>query len=1032
MRAMAWCFRALIVGVLGLLAAPGALSADEPSEADRTFFENKVRPILVERCYECHATNSKTVRGGLLLDSKAGWEKGGDSGPAIELGDAEASLIVQAIRYDDPVLKMPPKGRLSDAEIAVLAEWVKRGAPDPRSEAMTTVAPRPARVINFDQERTHWAYQPLAHAEPPRVRDEAWCRTDIDRFILARLEAVGLTPTGEPERHVLIRRAYFDLIGLPPTPKEVAAFENDDSDGAFERVIERLLESPHYGERWARHWLDLARFAESHGFEHDYDRPHAYTYRDFVIDAFNQDLPYDTFVKWQIAGDEYEPENHMAMKATGFLGAGTHSTQITKNQVEKERYDELDDMLSTTGTAFLGLTIGCARCHDHKFDPIPAEDYYRLLSTFTTTVRSDYDLVYDPERHRAELAKYDADHKPYVDALARYEQSELPARLDAWERDRERTPSRPPRWVVLDPLKIESKGGATSRKLADGSILFEGKNPDFDTYIIVAACDLAEITAIGIEALSDPSLPHGGPGRAENGNFALTGLGLKMGPRYGIGATTEPRLVNPKATFEQAGLPASAIVDDDPKSGWAVDPKFGSDHAVVFEIGSNLRTDSGCTLTFTLEFANNTGHQIGRLRVAVTDSPRPVGIDDNGIPGAIAAVLATLPGGRSSEQQRALLDWYRTIDLGWRALNQEIEDHAKTAPRAEGVKALICSEGVPPIRLHTQGDDFLPETHILRRGDPDQKESVASQSFLRVLMNAPEAEAHWVRSAPEGCRTSYRRRALAEWITDTEYGAGQLLARVIVNRVWEHHFGRGLVSTPSDFGTQGSRPSHPELLDWLAGELIRGGWKLKPLHKLIMSSAVYRQGSQVDRDKQAIDSANSLWWRQERQRLEAEPFRDALLCVSGVLDRRMHGPGSLDERMRRRAIYFTIKRSQLIRFLSQYDAPDALTPIATRSSTIVAPQSLILLNSPIVREWAQAFARSLEDAVGRDGDAVTGAAYRRALGRFPRDDELTAARDFLRQQTKSHQESGHDEPDQLALADLCQVLFGLNEFIYVE
>jgi hypothetical protein len=1032
MVASRWRLRIVVAASILAPCAWCRAADDAPSAADREFFESKVRPILVERCYECHSTGAKSVRGSLLLDSREGWRKGGDTGPSIEPGNAEESLLIQAIRYDDPVLRMPPKGKLADAEIALLTEWVKRGAPDPRDEAPAAHAPASSRVINLEEERKHWAYQPLAKVSPPAVRDESWCRTDIDRFILAKLEEKGLTPTREPARHVLIRRASFDLIGLPPAPEAVEAFENEQSEGAFERVIDELLESPHHGERWARHWLDLARFAESHGFEHDYDRPHAYTYRDYVIEALNEDLPYDTFVKWQIAGDEYEPDNPLAMKATGFLGAGTHSTQITKSQAEKERYDELDDMLNTTGTAILGLTIGCARCHDHKFDPIPTEDYYRLLSTFTTTVRSDQELKSDPERHRRDLQRHEADHRRYLDALARYEREEIPASLDAWERVRLRTPESRPRWVVLEPTKIESKGGAKSRKLEDGSVLFEDTNPEFDTYTIVAACDLAEISAVKIEALADDSLPDGGPGRAENGNFVLTNLGLKVGPRYGIGATFEPRLVNDKATFEQEGLPASAIIDDDAKTGWAVHPRLGSDHAVVFEIGSNLRTDSGCTLTFTLDFGNNTGHQIGRLRLSVTDSPRPVGIDDSGIPAAIETILARSPAERSSEQADTLLAWFRTIDLGWRALNQELEDHARSAPRAEGTKALICSEGVPPIRLHTQGDDFLKETHILRRGDPNQKGAVASQSFLRVLMNAPEGEDHWIELAPEGSRTSYRRRALAEWITDTEAGAGNLLARVIVNRLWQHHFGRGLVATPSDFGTQGAAPTHPELLDWLASELIRGGWRLKPLHRLIMTSAVYRQGSQIDADKQAVDVGNTLWWRQERQRLEAEPFRDSMLFVSGMLDRRMFGPGSLDERMRRRAIYFTIKRSQLIRFLAQYDAPDALTPVAVRSSTIVAPQSLLLLNAPVVREWANAFARSLRESPKRDCEAIVRDAYRRALARDPRPDELATAKEFLRRQRISHREAGHAEEDEQALADFCQVLFSLNEFLYIE
>ncbi len=1008
------------------LAVPSL--ASEPSPEDVAFFESKIRPILVERCYECHSSASKKLRGNLVLDTKAGWTKGGDTGPAIEPGDPDNSLLIQAVRYDDPILKMPPKGKLADTEIAALTDWVKRGAPDPRLGEARPVA---KRVIDIEAGRSHWAFQPLKTSDPPAVSNETWCRTPIDRFILARLDEKKLTPSEDASRRVLIRRAYFDLIGLPPSPEEVDTFVNDSSDNAYEKVIDHLLESPHYGERWARHWLDLARFAESHGFEHDYDRPTAYHYRDFVIEALNQDLPYDTFVKWQLAGDEYAPDNNLALKATGFLAAGVHSTQITKNQVEKERYDELDDMTNTTGTAFLGLTIGCARCHDHKYDPIPQKDYYRFVATFTTTVRSEVDLLSDPEGYRKALAKYEAEHAPYVAALAAFESEQLPARLERWEANRDQSKSKP-QWVVLEPSKFTSKGGATHKTLDDGSIRIEGTNADFDTYTIVAACDLPEITAIKIEALSDPSLVQGGPGRAANGNFDLTDIALKVGPRYGIGQTQEPSLINPKATFEQKGLPIAAAIDNDKKSGWAVDPEFGKDHAAVFELGSDIRTDSGATLTLTLDFQGNHGHNIGRLRISATDSPRPVGIDDDGIPARIKTILDVARDQRSNQQTAELLAWYKTIDLPWRALNQAIEDHAQTAPKKEGVKALISTEGLPAVRLHTQGADFLEKTHFLRRGDPNLKEGEANQGFLQVLMSRSERESHWQTPPPKGWRTSYRRRALAEWMTDANDGAGNLLARVIVNRLWQHHFGRGIVATPSDFGAQGALPSHPELLDWLARALIHNGWRLKPIHKLIMMSSVYRQSSHGDPSKSAIDVDNALLWRQERRRLEAEPIRDAMLAVSGLLDSRMFGPGTLDLRMRRRSIYFTVKRSKLIPMMTLFDAPDALTPIAARPGTTGAPQSLLLLNSPIVREWAAGFAHRVRPDEGTTLDDAVRSAYRIALSRQPSVQEQADARAFLDRQVASHKAAGHTDGIEPALTDFCQVLMSLNEFVFIE
>jgi Protein of unknown function (DUF1549)/Protein of unknown function (DUF1553)/Planctomycete cytochrome C len=1023
--------RAIVAFLLvGLLVGPIRHARGQATDAAANeFFESKVRPLLVQHCYECHAAASKKVRGGLRLDSKPGWVKGGDSGPAIVPGDLENSLLVMAVKYDDPTLKMPPKGKLPADAIATLTEWVKRGAPDPRA---TEPVAKADRVIDIEAGKKQWAFQPLLNARPPTVGGEASCRTPIDRFILEKLEAktLGLNPEADPR--TLLRRAYVDLIGLPPSPEDVETFLKDPSSRAFERVVDRLLERPQFGERWARHWLDLARFAESHGFEHDYDRPTAYHYRDFVIEAFNRDLPFDTFVKWQLAGDELAPDDNLALKATGFLAAGTHSTQITANQVEKERYDELDDMTNTTGTAFLGLSVGCARCHDHKYDPIPTSDYYRLISTFTKTVRSEVDLKLDPEGDKKARERYDREHAPYLAALATFEADQLPGRLEQWEKSRATSPGAKPEWVVLDPSKFVAKNGTTFEKQPDGSLKATGKNPDFETYTITAACDLPKITAIKVEALADPALVKGGPGRAANGNFDLTDLKLTIGPRYGIGQTSDSKLINPKASFEQKGLPISATVDADKKSGWAVDPQFGKDHAAVFEFEADVLPDGGATLTFLLDFQGNTGHNIGRLRVSATSAAHPVGLDGDGIPANASPILAKARDSRTSEETRTLLDWYKTIDPEWRARKQAIDDHAKTEPKPKAVKALISTEGLPAVRLHTQGADFLEKTHFLKRGDPNQKLGEATQGFLQVLENSSEKEAHWKPEPPKGWRTSYRRAALASWLTDTDQGAGHLLARVIVNRLWQHHMGRGIVATPSDFGAQGERPSHPELLDWLAGELIRGGWRLKPIHKLIMTSAVYRQSSRIDPNKDAIDPENALCGRWSRRRLEAEVVRDAMLAVSGRLDERMFGPGTLDERMTRRSIYFTVKRSKLIPMMTLFDAPDALQPVAVRPSTTVAPQSLLIMNSPIARDWALGLARRIAPKPGGSfGDAAR-SAYAITLGRPPTDEECGDATAFMKQQADVYKAAGHGDGVEPALTDFSIVMMGLNEFLYVE
>ena len=1014
-----------------LAGAPAAFTRGEsPDPKGVDFFETKIRPILVERCYECHSAESKRLRGKLLLDTKAGWEKGGDTGPAIVPGKPEESLLIEAIGWDNEAMKMPPKGKLPPDAVAALTDWVKMGAPDPRTGP--SAAPKPGRVIDIAEGKKHWAFQPLAKSEPPPVKDNAWCRTPIDRYILAKLEEKGLSPSPEADRRVLIRRAYFDITGLPPTPEQVDAFVADMSENAWEKVVDELLQSPRYGERWARHWLDLARFAESHGFEHDYDRPYAYHYRDFVIEALNRDLPYDTFVKWQLAGDEFAPGDPLALKATGFLAAGTHSTQITKNQVEKERYDELDDMVGTTGTAFLGLTIGCARCHDHKYDPIPTRDYYRMVATFTTTVRSEMDLNLDPEGFAKAQAKYDAEHRPYVEAIARFEAERLPSRLATWESERASKKTEAVKWVALDASKVESKGGATLSKQPDGSILATGKNPDFDTYTFVAACDMPKLTAVRLEVFADPKLVAGGPGRAANGNFDLTDFKVVVGPRYGIGKTETPGLINPKADFEQPGLPIAAAIDADAKSGWAVDPQFGKDHLAVFEFPRDLAPDGGATLTFTLDFQGNNGHNFGRFRLSVTDSPRPVGLDGDGVPPNLSAVLAKSIDARTPDETKAILDWYKSIDAEWQALKLAADEHAKTAPKPNGTKVLISSEGVPAVRLHTQGGDFLEKTHLLKRGDPNQKLGEVNQGFLQVLTFTSEGERHWPANPPKGSRTSYRRTALANWLTDVDSGAGRLLARVIVNRLWQHHLGEGLVPTPSDFGAAGERPSHPELVDALASDLVAEGWRLKPIHKRILMSAVYLQSSKIDPAKVAIDPDDRLCWRQTQRRLEAESIRDAMLFISGMLDERMYGPGTLEANMKRRSIYFTVKRSRLVPMMILFDAPDALVPIGRRAATTVAPQSLLMLNNPIVREWAAGFARRIAPNVPGDWGPTVDAAYRIALGRTPTAEERADGIAFIGMQLQAH--GGPEKPNAVesALADYAQVVLSLNEFLFIE
>jgi cytochrome c553 len=990
-------------------------------------FKKSVKPILMEQCVRCHG--GKKTESEFDLTDRESLLKGGLHGAVVVPGKSKDSLLVKAIRHArDPF--MPRNGKkLPDQAIEQIAAWIDLGAPydDPLvAKADRKKSSWTQRVLE-PEAKQWWAFEPLKKTTPPAVKNEAWAKTAIDRFILAKLETAGIAPNPIASREQLIRRASFDLTGLPPTPEEVEAFVKDASADAWPKLIDRLMASPHYGERWGRHWLDLARFAESHGFEHDYDRPTAYHYRDFVIEAFNRNLRYDTFVKWQLAGDEYEPENPLALKATGFLAAGVHSTQITKSEVEKHRYDELDDKLHTTTTAMLGLTLGCARCHDHKYDPLPARDYYRMLSTFTTTVRSEVEIALDSAAYAKAKEAFDREHVPLSDAVKKYEAEQLAAGFEAWQKSE--AAKAQPVWEILEVESAKSKEGSKLTIHPDGSLLASDKSAKFDTYTIVAKTTSRRLHSVRLEALAHPSFPKSGPGRAGNGNFALTDLKIEATPINDPKAKpTAVKLKNARATFQQAGLPVAAVIDADPKSAWAVDGQIGKDHAAVFDLETPLDAERGFLLTFTLSFNNNDGHQIGRPRLSIAGGDIPQDLRAAGALGKVRSLLSIAPEKRTAEQKAALLEWYKPQDAGWAKLNQIRLAHTAKAPQPTKTKILVATEGLPAIRLHTQGDDFLKETHYLRRGDPDNKEGVADQGFLQVLMPSPDAQSRWQKPMPAGSRVSGRRKAMAEWLTDVDQGAGRLLARVMVNRVWQKHLGRGIVATPSDFGNRGEAPTHPELLDWLAQHFIDSGWDIQALHKLILTSAVYQQTSTNEEGKQKLDRDNKLFWKNPSRRLEAEVIRDALLAVSGELDPKMFGPGTLDERSKRRSIYFTVKRSKLMPMMVIFDAPEALNGVAERPTTTIAPQALHLLNNANMRLYSRSFAKRIE---GPSTEESVRLAYRNALGRSPSAEELKEGVAFIEQEMATYPASDADRRHK-ALADFCQVVMCLNEFVYVD
>ena len=1013
------------------------------SQESLAFFESKIRPVLVEQCYSCHSQEAATkgkLKGGLYLDSKEGLQRGGDTGPALSSEHTEESLILKALRYEE--YEMPPSGKLSANIIEDFERWVAQGAIDPRRAA----EPIKQKAMDLESGRKFWSLQPLGSIRP------ASGAHPVDAFILAAQGAKDLTPSEMADPRVLVRRAWFDLLGIPPTPVElqeaIASLgvpegqKGTVSAVAWSALIDRLLERPEYGERWARHWMDIARFAESFGYEQDYDRPNAYHYRDFLIRAFNQDMPFDQMARWQIAGDELAPENPLAWMATGFLGAGAFPTQLTEREFESTRYNELDDMTATTSVAFLGLSIGCARCHDHKFDPISSEDYYRFAASFTAAIRSEKTLDLDPEANR----KIAADHKLKLEELRKelmaYEAEQLPIELAKFISQRGNDPAK----SLNDPWRnlrgeLESSAASQFKLQTDGSYLAIGDAPNQDKITFTAALPAGQWTALRIEALADPTLPRQGPGRADNGNFALGNLTVEH-----LAKDQEPTklvLEQPQATHQQNAdsLSIAASIDADLVSGWAIDGQIGKSQAAVFRIANAISTVESDRLRMTLLFHHpNAKHAMGRMRFSISKAPSPpIEVGGDAPPAdvleAIAQIAEKLPMTKelpSSDAWKTVLAWYKSVDPQWSQLNSKLTKLERDGPALRRTNVLVTTEGEPHVPHHADGrgyPHFYPETHLLRRGDVDQKVSVVSPGFPKVFLkdlNAP-AELTWADSTKSNSKSSYRRAALAKWLTDTTDGTGALVARVIVNRLWQHHFGRGLVATPNDFGSTGQKPTHPELLDWMAQELIDQGWKLKALHRHLMTSQTYMQTNRRPEDPRLkSDPDNLLWWHRPPRRLEAESIRDSMLVVSGLLDRTMYGPGTLDPNMKRRSIYFFIKRSQLIPMMMLFDWPEPLVSIGQRQTTTIAPQALAFMNNPIARAAAEALSNQISDV--QQIDEV----FLKVLSRSPTDAERQAAFRFIAQAQKTRQEQNVPQPEKMAIADFCQILLCANEFIYVD
>jgi hypothetical protein len=1004
---------ALLVLLLGASAAslpaePAKPAIDvtrlPPPVTRKVDFVRDVQPIFQTACYSCHG--AKKQKGDLRFDRRDSVLKSG----ALTPGKSAGSDLVHRVSALSDDTRMPPSGKaLSAEQVGILRAWIDQGAT--------------WSAGNASQGSDHWAYRPLKRPAVPKVRQAAWVRNPIDAFILARLEEKGFTPAAPVDRRTLLRRVYFDLTGLPPTPEEIAAFLADGSPDAYAKVVDRLLASPRYGERWARHWLDAIHFAETHGHDQDVPREHAWRYRDYLIDAFNRDKPYARFVEEQLAGDVLFPDDPQGIIATGFIAAGpwdeSSQQSIRDDTIDKKIAQNLDrdDMVTTAMGTFVSATIHCARCHNHKFDPISQQDYYNLQSVFAGVDRANRQFDPDPQvaRARKELLKRKQALEAPVEALAsKLLAADIQAEVAAWEKT---LGARRTLWSVLEPTSVVSAGKQTTKMMPDHSVLFGGTRPEIDTYTIEAASADKRITGVRVEVLTDPSLPHQGPGRQDNGNLHLNEIRVEAARKATPGMKKPVTLQNPSADFNQNGWTVAMAIDGNPSTAWGIYPEVGRPHAAVFEFKEPVAFDGGAALTFTLQQNHGGGHLIGRVRLSVTTAPTPlVGIV---LPDAIAKILAIAVEKRTDMQK---------AELARVVLRERLEAKLAALPKPELVYA--AAPDFTPVSSFKPAKGCRPVS-VLRRGDVRNPLEAAAPGALSCLPGL-EARFQLADQNNEGAR----RAALASWVTDSR---NPLTWRSIVNRVWHFHFGQGIVSTLNDFGKMGSEPTHPELLDWLAITFRdEDHGSLKQLHRRLVTSAAYMQSSKQNAEYAKLDSGNHYLWRMNRSRLDAESVRDAVLQISGKIDLKMGGPSvkqfiqkpgihvTPDVNYRdfdvdnpacyRRSIYRFLFRTLPDPFMDTLDCPDASQFTPARSVSVTALQALAMLNDRFMIRQSEHFAARVAQAHPRLEEQVQ-AAYLLALGRPPSEKELAAL-------TKYAARHG--------MANACRVLLNSNEFMFVN
>lgn len=1026
MNAFYWFYITIVIGTAApFFSAIDNLIADDDvatigSSAADASFEREIRPFLKKHCVQCHGKEKQSS--GLRLDAKAFAFRGGDNGPVLVPDQSHASELWRRIQSDDDSLRMPPEGEpLSNEEKEIVRNWIDQGAPWNESEG--------DRQAMADPRREHWAWKRIASVAPPALSvpelREFPLRNTIDRFVLSKLSEQGLQPSPEADRRTLIRRLSFDLLGLPPSPEQVAAFESDTDPLAYETLVDRMLESPQYGERSAQHWLDISHFADTHGFERDQIREHAWRYRDWVIRAFNADVPYDRFVRLQIAGDAFEPDNPEAVIATGFLAAGPWDfvgQAETPSPVLRRlaRADDLDDMLTQVLTATCAVTINCARCHDHKLDPISQKEYYSLASVFAGTKRGNRSVS------QAESTKY-AENRNQLSK-------------DIQDLKRKLQESTLPNWDLADIVGGGSgfKTGQSNHGIdpATGQAILENRG-----FLENAAPNLFVESPLKI--VDGVSIPDGG----DLGNVIVSSTGLvaqniartsgkswdaiRNGPVHSQFSTKLAEIdvgdgshsvlgmhSNSLVTFDLNELP-NLLPDVSPVSEglrlrgsvgyFGQTPKNGSSVLVLIDGSTVFRRerlgrDDG---TSDINLVIPKGGRF--LTLMVTDLDQDIGHDQVCfLDFRLEAARARNPDEENAERERVTTIQSRISDL-----------EKQMGSLMEVAQVYAVQSETPPV------------VQILARGDTEQARDEVTPSSLECLEGVTNF------SLDASASDLSRRLALADWITDT---TNPLFKRVIVNRIWQQHFGAGIVATPSDFGLGGAVPTHPELLDWLASEFQVKRYSLKAMHQLICCSSTYRQQSNYDSHLHgnakaaAIDSNNRWLWRQNAFKLDAESTRDAVLAVSGQLEPSMFGPGFRefdykeeyapvysymtrnDRDANRRSIYRFRVRTTPNPWLTSLDCPNSANFTPTRFVTTTALQSLALLNHDFVLQQSENLANRISSLHEVQNDQIA-MAWSLVFGRKPSVLEMRASQELIGKH---------------GLSTFCRYLLNSNEFVSID